>query len=146
MTPHLHLTIATPFAVLADEPAVRTLRAEDASGGFGILPGHMDFLTVLPASVLRWENEQRQKHYCAVRGGLLTVNGGQVVSVVCRQGIVGDDLSKLAAEVKAMREMEADQEHQARTEQMRMHARAVRQLMRYLELQGPDGQHGAGLP
>ena len=49
----LHLTIATPAAVLVDADGVASLRAEDESGAFGVLPGHADLLTVLPPSVLR---------------------------------------------------------------------------------------------
>ena len=47
----LHLTITTPMAMLVDAADVRSVRAEDESGHFGILPGHSDYLTALPASV-----------------------------------------------------------------------------------------------
>ena len=139
MIPSLRLTITTPLAVLADDPVVRSLRAEDTSGSFGILPGHIDLVTVLPASVLRWDNGEKTVHYCALRGGVLTVSGGNFVSIACRQGTLGDDLSRLAAEVEAMQEAEKDEERRARTQQMRMHARAVRQLMSYLQPQDTSG-------
>ena len=50
----LTVRVTTPLAVTVDETGVTSIRAEDASGGFGILPGHADFLTVLDASVVRW--------------------------------------------------------------------------------------------
>ena len=56
MTDALHLTITTPATVLVDRDDVARVRAEDESGGFGILPGHADLLTVLPASVVRWRS------------------------------------------------------------------------------------------
>ena len=57
MSAGLRLTIATPAALLVDVDNVRSLRAEDMSGSFGVLPGHADLLTVLPASVLRWTRD-----------------------------------------------------------------------------------------
>lgn len=133
MSPGLHLTITTPSAVLVDRGDVVSVRAEDESGGFGIRPHHAEFLTVLPASVLRWRERDGTERYCVVEGGILSVTGGRHVAVACRQGTQGDDLAALQADVAAMRAGEADAGRRARTEQMRMHARAVRQLMRYLQ-------------
>ncbi|MEZ5735147.1 MAG: hypothetical protein R3E09_04945 [Novosphingobium sp.] len=62
----LHLTIATPTTLLVESEAVRSLRAMDESGSFGILPGHADLLTVLPASVVQWREDDTWR-YCAVR-------------------------------------------------------------------------------
>lgn len=132
MTRALHLTITTPMQVLVDAPAARAVRAEDASGGLGILPGHTDFLTALPASVLRWHDADGAEHFCALRGGLMTVSNGRRVAVACREGVLGDDLPALEAEVAQLRADEADADRRARVEQMRLHAQAVRQLMRYL--------------
>jgi F-type H+-transporting ATPase subunit epsilon len=67
-----------------------------------------------------------------VNGGVLTVTDGQHVAIACRQGTMSDDLVQLEADVAAMRAAEADASRRARVEQMRLHARAVRQLMRYL--------------
>ena len=50
----MRLRIITPLAVVVDEDGVLALRAEDATGGFGILPGHADFLTSLAISVVSW--------------------------------------------------------------------------------------------
>jgi F-type H+-transporting ATPase subunit epsilon len=33
------------------------LRAEDASGSFGILPGHAPFLTALAISIVSWRKD-----------------------------------------------------------------------------------------
>lgn len=137
----LHLTITTPSSVLVDRGDVVSVRAEDESGGFGILPNHADLLTVLPPSVLRWRGADRVEHYCVVDGGVFSVTEGRKVAVACRQGTVGDDLEKLEADVAAMRAEETDVARRARTEQTRLHARAVRQLMRYLR---PG--HAAGMP
>ncbi|SFJ12880.1 F0F1 ATP synthase subunit epsilon [Celeribacter neptunius] len=132
MTKTFRLTITTPMELLLDQVPVLSLRAEDESGSFGILKGHTDFLTVLPASILRWISAAGETRYCAVGPGLLTVSGGDQVAVSCRKAILGDELDKLEAEVRELRQGEADLDRQARVEQMRLHANAVRQMMRFL--------------
>jgi F-type H+-transporting ATPase subunit epsilon len=132
MSATLQLTITTPGAVLVETTAVRALRAEDESGGFGILPGHVDLLTVLRPSVVRWQTEDGVVKYCALRGGVMTVSQGRHVAIACRQGTVGADLATLEADVRAMRSAQTEDERRGRVEHMRLHARAVRQLMRLL--------------
>ncbi|ANT61604.1 ATP synthase F0F1 subunit epsilon [Salipiger sp. CCB-MM3] len=135
----LHLTVTTPMSVLVDETGVTSLRAEDRSGAFGILPGHTAFLTVLPASVLRWRSADGALHFCALRSGLLTVERGEAVAVACREGVLGDDLHALETEVESLRAADADADRRERVEQMRLHASAVRQLMQYLRPGRPAG-------
>jgi F-type H+-transporting ATPase subunit epsilon len=132
----LHLRISTPAALLVDSRDVLSLRAEDESGGFGVLPGHADFLTVLPACVLHWRERDGKERYCAVRGGVLTVSGGSQATVACRYGVLGDDLQKLEAVAHAAASARASAASRARVEQTRLHAYAVRQLVRYLRLAG----------
>ena len=43
----ISLSITTPLEIVLSETGIASLRGEDASGGFGILPGHADFLTVI---------------------------------------------------------------------------------------------------
>lgn len=138
----LHLTITTPTTVLVDSAKVVAVRAEDESGGFGILPGHANLLTVLPASVVRWHERSGATRFCAVRGGVFVVSGGERVAIACRQGTMGDDLAQLEKDVREMRRAEAEADKSARVEQMRLHARAVRQLMRYLRPDRP-GEFGS---
>jgi F-type H+-transporting ATPase subunit epsilon len=136
MSDGLRLTIATSAALLVDAADVRSLRAEDASGAFGVLPGHADLLTVLPPSVVRWTNASEATRYCALSGGVLTVSGGDRVAIACRRGAIGDDLTALQDEIAAQRAAELDADRRARVEQARLHARALRQLMRYLRRKG----------
>ena len=58
----MRLRITTPLAVVIEEEGVLALRAEDATGGFGILPGHADFLTSLSISVARWTGADGMRH------------------------------------------------------------------------------------
>ncbi len=69
--------IITPLTVVADEEGAQALRAEDASGSFGILARHADFLTSLALSVVGWRSGDGQSYSCAVRYGVLSVAGGR---------------------------------------------------------------------
>ena len=73
-------------------------------------------------------------------GGVLTVGGGTRVAIACRRGALGDDLARLEADVAKQRAAELDADRRARVEQLRLHARALRQLMRLLRPGGrPPG-------
>ncbi len=140
MSEALHLTIATPASLLVDAENVRSVRAEDLSGAFGVLPGHADLLTVLSPSVVRWTRAGEPTRYCALSGGVLTISGGNRVAIACRRGALGDDLAELEARVAAQRAAELDADRRAKVEQLQLHARALRQLMRLLRPGGrPPG-------
>lgn len=143
MTPPLHLTIATPASVVISCADVRSFRGADASGGFGIQPGHADFLTVLPASVVQWREDaaKGQWHYCAVRAGVLEVTGGNRIAIACRQAVMGEDLETLEAQVRSAREQEIEADRDARVEQVRIHTLALRQIVKRLM----PGASGMGL-
>ena len=57
----MRLLITDPTAVVADHADVASVRAEDESGGFGILTGHADLLTVLTVSVVSWRHARRAR-------------------------------------------------------------------------------------
>ena len=132
MNATLHLTVTTPSQILVESDNVAAVRAEDQSGSFGILPGHADLLTVLVPSVLRWRTADGAARYCAVRGGVFTVAAGRDIAVACREGVVGDSLEDLEAKVRTVRAQELEGDRKVRVEQVRLHALAVRQLLRYL--------------
>ena len=137
MSETLHLTVTTPAQILVASDNVMAVRAEDQSGSFGILPGHADLLTVLVPSVLRWRTTDGAARFCAVRGGVFTVSSGRDVAVACREGVVGDSLEDLQAKVRNVRAQELEADRKARVEQVRLHALAVRQLVRYLRPNPP---------
>jgi len=132
MSGTLHLTVTTPAQILVESDDVAAVRAEDQSGSFGILPGHADLLTVLVPSVLRWRTSDGAARFCAVRGGVFAVSFGRNVAVACREGVVGDSLEDLEAKVRTVRAQQLEADRKARVEQVRLHALAVRQLLRYL--------------
>src|SRR5208282_545874 len=91
----MRLRIITPLFVVVDEDGILSLRAEDATGSFGILPRHADFLTSLAISIVSWQRADGTRHYCAVRRGVLSVNAGRDVAIATREAVTGDDLATL---------------------------------------------------
>jgi len=88
----MKLRITIPTAVVAELDDVVHLHAEDASGAFGILRRHADFLTVLETSVVSWRRAGGAEGHCAVRGG-------EQIAIATREAVLGDDLVRLEAEV-----------------------------------------------
>ena len=125
----MRLRIVTPLSVVVDETHVAALRAEDASGSFGILPGHADFLTSLSFSVVSWRRADSVRRYCAVRRGVLSVTGGADIAVATREAVASDDLEALDQTVLARFREQADFERVSAT---RLQLLAIRQIMRLL--------------
>ena len=137
----MKLRIITPLSVVVDEDGILALRAEDASGGFGILPHHADFLTSLSISVVGWTSVDATRHFCAVRRGVLSVTDGEAVSVATREAIVGDDLATFDQTVLARFRADIETERTEHVESTRLQLNAIRQIMRHLR---PDGLTGSG--
>lgn len=135
----MRLRIVTPLAVSVEEEGVRALRAEDATGSFGILPGHADLVTALSVSVVSWERADGTRHYCAVRRGMLSVIGGYEIAVATREAVPGDDIETLADSVLARFRADLDREAEGQAESARLHLSAIRQIMRHLRPGPPIG-------
>lgn len=123
------LTITTPLQTVVAAEGVASIRAEDASGGFGIQPGHVDFLTVITAGVVRWRGTDGPWRYCAVRGGVMLVRDGREVAIACREAVTGTNLQGMEERIAAQRASSIEASRGARSEQARLHARAIRQIM-----------------
>jgi F-type H+-transporting ATPase subunit epsilon len=128
----MRLRIVTPLTVVVDEPDVLLLRAEDASGGFGIMPGHTEFLTALAISVVSWAKADGVRHYCAVRRGVLAVTASRDVEVATREAFVGDDLGTLDETVLTQFRTDSENERTERAESARLQLNAIREIVRHL--------------
>jgi F-type H+-transporting ATPase subunit epsilon len=137
----MRLLITTPTAVVVDDPHVVAVRAEDESGGFGILGGHADFLTALAVSVVSWHHADDRQRFCAVRHGVLSVTSGNEVAIATREAIPSDDLDHLENVVLARFHDALDAERAARTESLQLQMQAIRQIVRYLR---PERAHWLG--
>jgi F-type H+-transporting ATPase subunit epsilon len=139
----MKLRITTPLAIVIDEEGVVVLRAEDASGSFGIQSHHADFLTSLALSVVSWKSSDGSRHYCAVRRGVLSVTGGCNIAVATREAVTGDDLAVLDERILAQFRSDIEAERADRIDSTRLQLTAIRQIVGHLR---PDWRsNNAGL-
>lgn len=136
----MRLRITTPLSVIVDEDDVASVRAEDASGGFGILPRHADFLTSLAISVVIWKGAEGALRYCAVRRGVFSVTGGKDIAIATREAVAGDDLATLDQVVLARFRADVEAERTEHVESTRLQLNAIRQIMSHLR----PGARGPG--
>ncbi|MDB5998657.1 MAG: atpC [Rhizobacter sp.] len=132
----MKLRIVTPSAVVVEDDKVTSVRAEDASGSFGILAGHADFLTSLSICVISWSGTEGKRRYCAVRRGVLWVAAGQRIEVATREAVVGADLATLDEDVLARFRADLDTQRTEHVAGARLQLNAIRQLVRNLSAQG----------
>nr|WP_319387974.1 F0F1 ATP synthase subunit epsilon [uncultured Cohaesibacter sp.] len=123
----MRLQIVTPLSVLVDED-IDSLRAEDVSGSFGILPGHAPFLTALVVSIVSWRRNEKER-FCAVRGGVITVSGNVAIAIATREAVAGDDLATLDSQILARFQSDADEERMEHVETVRLQLNAIRQMI-----------------
>lgn len=128
----MKLRIATPAAVVVDAADVGYIRAEDATGAFGIQPGHADFVTALAVSVLSYRDASGAERFVAVRGGVLRVSRGAVIEVATREAVVSDSLDVLRHAIATELNARAHAEAQARTRAAQLNVALVRNLYRYV--------------
>jgi F-type H+-transporting ATPase subunit epsilon len=131
----MRLLITTPTTIVVDRRDVSAVRAEDATGSFGILEGHADFLTALSVCVIAWREGNAAPRFCAVRHGLFSVRAGTEVSIATREALVGDDLFHLESVALAQFRQAAEEERASRTESLQLQMSAVRQIIRFLRPQ-----------
>lgn len=128
----MRLVITTPTALVADFDDIRYVRAEDDTGGFGILPGHANFLTALAISVLSWRDGSGAEGHAAVRGGVLRVENGDRVEVATREALISDDLYALETHILSRFRGEEETEQRARTATILLERAAIRHLREFL--------------
>lgn len=128
----MRLEIITPLEMPVEAEDVISLQAEDASGSFGILPGHADFLTSLATSVLSWKCHDGSERHCALRGGILSVTGGKLVSVATSEAVLSDDLFRLEHDILAAFHATEEANRAEHVEQARLQLSAIRQIMLHL--------------
>jgi F-type H+-transporting ATPase subunit epsilon len=87
------LHIVTPMKTF--ERDIRSLRLKDETGFFGIMKGHIDFLTVLVPSLCYYTDINDRETFLAIDGGILSVRG-EVVTITSREVFESEDAEKLA--------------------------------------------------
>jgi F-type H+-transporting ATPase subunit epsilon len=128
------LAVLTPQALVL-EKEVRHVRAEDATGAFGILDHHADLLTALTVSVLVYRDLDGVEHFVAVRGGILTVSGHARVDVITREAVASDDLEVLERDVLVRFRKTLAAEQTARQGAVRLQGALLHRVADYMRLE-----------
>jgi F-type H+-transporting ATPase subunit epsilon len=87
------LKIVTPQKITGKR--VKTIRLKDISGFFGIMKGHINFVTALVPSLCYYLDENDREVFLAVDGGVVSIKGG-MVTITSREIFESDDAEKLA--------------------------------------------------
>jgi F-type H+-transporting ATPase subunit epsilon len=124
----LGLEILVPDAVVLCT-RVTGVQAADATGRFGLRPGHERFVTVLAPSLLVYTDEAGTERYAAVDGGVLLLEGDRV-SVVTREAVLADRLEEVAEKAATILDVRRRQERHARAEFDELQTALVKQLAR----------------
>jgi F-type H+-transporting ATPase subunit epsilon len=122
----LELEILVPDGVLL-RTRILAVQAADASGRFGLLPGHEAFLTLLAPCVLTVREEGGGERYVAADGGVLLLEGGRA-SVLTREAVVAGRLEEVADAAAAMLAARRRQEQAARAEFAELQLSLLREL------------------
>jgi F-type H+-transporting ATPase subunit epsilon len=136
----MKLRIATPLDVVVEEDGILAVQAEDASGSFGILPRHADFLTSLAISVVNWESGDKGRHFCAVRGGVFRITHGQTIEIATREAVRGDNLATLDQTVLARFKTDIETERTQHAETTGLQINAIRQMVLHLQAGDRNGR------
>lgn len=129
----MQLRVVTPMAVCVNR-GVRRIVAEGPDGHFGMLPGHVDFVSELVPGILLYETKEGAERFVAVNSGTL-VKCGNEVRVAVRGAVEGDDLGALRARVEAEFQQRDEEERDARAALARLEASMIRRF-RDLEMTG----------
>ena len=124
MTLDLEVLVADGVALQA---RIRGLQAADASGRFGIWPGHEAFVSVLEPCILVYRDEDERERYAAVDGGVLVLENG-VISIACREAVVAERLEDVADRAGAMLAERRLREQTARGEFAELQSTLMRQM------------------
>ena len=126
----IHLVLSSLGSVLVDQPGVHSVRADDASGSFGLWPGHADLLCLLKVGVLSWKEEATGPwRYCALRGGVLTLQRGCELQVASREAVPGQGLEPLEQQVLERLRQRQQAEDEARRQSRHLEVQVLRQLV-----------------
>ena len=104
MADTIRLEIATPERLLINE-AVLEATIPGAEGELGILPGHAPLLGELGIGELSYLMPGGQKHYLAVQGGYLEVNGPHI-RILANHAENPNEIDVVRAEKSLKRSME----------------------------------------
>jgi F-type H+-transporting ATPase subunit epsilon len=92
-TGSFRLNIVTPHGIFARD--ITHIRLRDESGYFGVMKGHIDFLTVLVPSLCYYRDINGREVFLAVDAGIFSVRQG-AATLATREVFESEDAEKLA--------------------------------------------------
>lgn len=126
MADTMQVYLRLPSGVLFDGPAL-ALRAQSATGSFGILPNHVDYVAQLVPSILLITDADGHERIFGIDEGLL-VKKGRKVELAVRRAQAGDDLETLQGSISDSFAGLEDEERAARAALSRLEADMVRRF------------------
>ncbi len=103
MSKKLNLKIITPQKILVDEQ-VDSVYSKSIEGEFGILPGHIPYMTDLDIGVTEYRTDNK-KEYVSTMGGVIQVKGNTVTIL--------SDTAELGEEIDVTRAKAAQERAEA---------------------------------
>lgn len=86
---------------------VTSFVGEDASGSFGILPGHSRMMTALSAGLARFRVGESEWHYLALPGGILS-GGGDHFTICTRRYLHDTELGRMGTVLAELQRADRD--------------------------------------
>lgn len=86
---------------------VTSFVGEDASGSFGILPGHAQMMTALVVGLARFRAGVNEWHYLALPGGIL-FGGGDRLTLCTRRYLHDTDCRRMGALLTKLQQSEEE--------------------------------------
>ncbi|HDP99699.1 MAG TPA: F0F1 ATP synthase subunit epsilon [bacterium] len=123
----MKLKVLLPNKILVEEE-VRKVVAEAENGSFGILPRHIDFLTVLVPGILSFVADSGSEEFLAVDEGVLVKCGPEVL-VSVRNALRGADLGDLQERLEQEFMLLDEHERMARSAIARLEAGFIRRFI-----------------
>lgn len=123
----MRLTVWLPTEIYIREEVTR-IKAEAPNGWFGMLPKHIDFVTVLAPSVLTFVPVGGPAEYLAIDQGIL-VKCGAEVSISTRIAVRGTNLEQLRRDVEARFVAEEERRKKTLASELKLEADLVRGLL-----------------
>ena len=124
---HMHLKIITPGKVVFDED-VDEIYSKGVEGEFGILKGHVPFMTALDIGITKVVQGSDVKLFTTMGGAFQFKNEEALILTQCAE--CGDEIDKTRAEKAYERAKARLEEHNAQIDAKRAEAALARAMVR----------------
>lgn len=123
----MRLRVLLPTQVLLDRE-VNKLTAEAEDGAFGMLPRHIDFVTMLAPGILAYTLSEGPEEFMAIDEGVL-VKCGPDVSISTRRAVRSPQLDTLREAVREEFRAQDDREKATKSALAKLQADFVRRFL-----------------